>query len=368
MIRRPGLGLVALLWFAALGASASAAGGPGGRVVLVAAEQGAGALADEVMARTRGELRAARFVVELATAPSAVSGRMAVEREARRSGAVAALAVFFVGNTAEIWVANAAEGRTTVQTFALEDAPPARRAAILAAKAVDLLKATLAELPAGGEPPPVAEKPAPPPPMEPPPSEPPPAASTTIVRGRSPLAPPSIEEELPDAWRGFALGAGGGWLRAGDRGTFAPAVSVALHGAIWAGRLTVSGLGTASTWSAAAGSARVSSELAVAELLACGRYRLRYLRWCAALGGGAQRLSVDGTGTAGFEGVSPRVWSGVASAGAGAVLDLGRHILATLDARAVGSWPDTHVRIDGQSVAHVGAFGAWVSAGVGAYF
>ena len=82
----------------------------------------------------------------------------------------------------------------------------------------------------------------------------------------------------------------------------------------------------------------------------------------------SDRLSVDGTGATGFEGVTSRVWSGVMSAGAGAVLDLGRHILATLDARAVGSWPDTTVRIDGQPVAHVASLGVWVGAGVGAYF
>src|SRR5580698_1688616 len=118
---------------------------PARRVVLVI--PGAiGPVATEALTRVRGELQAARFEVITEVVAADVDRRAAVEREVRRGNARAAFGIFFGGGSAEIWVTDAATGRSAVQTLPLDAASPERRAAVLAVKAVDLLKATLAEI------------------------------------------------------------------------------------------------------------------------------------------------------------------------------------------------------------------------------
>ncbi|MES1209613.1 MAG: hypothetical protein ABUS79_27055, partial [Pseudomonadota bacterium] len=60
------------------------------------------------------------------------------------------------------------------------------------------------------------------------------------------------------------------------------------------------------------------------------------------------------------------VWAGVAAAGASFAWMPGRWLVVALDARAVGAWPSTKVRIDGVTVAELGGPGVWLTAGVGA--
>ena len=206
------------------------------RVVLVVPEA-PGAVATEALARVRGELGAARFEVETDTSPTTSIGARRSSGRSGKADARAAFGIFFGSGVAEIWVSDSVSGRTVVQTLPLSTAAPERRAAVLAVKAVDLLKATLAEVwvasPTAPAPTPAAP-PAPTPtvaspassPSAPPPSLPPPSPAPQVdltetaarpsrwwsemtpgARAQPPAAPPG---------RGVDLAAGIGWIGAGS--------------------------------------------------------------------------------------------------------------------------------------------------------
>jgi hypothetical protein len=258
-------------------------------------------------------------------------------------GVVAAMGVFFDGGDPEVWVADARSGRTTVELL-IDPVGGERRANALAVKAVDLLRAVLAEIPTGQR-------------HEP---------SAIVVGPSQPVADHSVV--LPAAQPAEStLLAGVGWLRAGSAGTLAPALSLAVVREHLGARLAVGGLGSSIDRGAVAGSARVREELALFELLACWRTG-RAMRACATAGGGVELLRVTGTGAsaAAFAGTSSTLWSGVAAAGASLAWTPGRWLGVGVDARAVGAWPSTKVRVDGLTVAEVGGPGVWLTAGVGA--
>ena len=329
----------AALLIALLGAGAHADGER--QVALAVRGVPAQPMAAEVLARIRGELRAARFDVVLTT-PGPDAPRQVVETEARRPGVAAAMGIFFDAAEPEIWVADARSGRTTVEPL-MDPAGGEQRPGVLAAKAVDLLRAVLADVPVG-------ERPAPP--------APPPVAPVAI----SVSAPPQIP---PPAYRDWILMAGAGWFRAGGAQTIAPALSLAWLGTHVGGRLVVTGFGTSTGRSRLAGSARVGQELALAELLGCWRPR-GSLRACLALGAGGERLTVQGTGMAGFEGSDQTLWSGVGTAGGSLIWTPRRWLAVGADARAVAALPSTAVRIAGESVVRAGGAGVALTAGVGA--
>jgi hypothetical protein len=311
------------------------------RVVLLIRGTPPDAAGAEVVARIRGELRAARFEVQPAAQPDAGTARQVVEREAQGAGVVAAMGVFFDTGEPEVWVADARSGRTAVEPL-VEPAGGERRASALAVKAVDLLRAVLADIP-------IAQRPE--------------APRVATVPSRPAGAAPArfVEARAADSiWL-----AGAGWLRAGGAGTFAPALSVAVARDHLGARLAVSGLGSSMEMTGQGGRAQVAQDLAVFELLACWRPR-RSLRACGAAGGGVELLRVAGTGAPGFVGTRSTLWAGAAAAGASLAWTPGRWLAVGVDARAVGSWPSTNVRIDGATVAQVGGPGVWLTAGVGA--
>jgi len=331
----------AALLVALLGAGAHADGER--RIALVVQGVPADATAAEVLARIRGELRAARFDVALAP-PGEGAPRQMVETEARRPGVAAAMGIFFDGAEPEVWVADARSGRTTVQPL-MDPAGGEPRPGVLAAKAVDLLRAILAELPS-------RERPAPPAPVTPVPP--------VLVAAPAPSPPPASR-------RGILL-VGGAWLRAGGVGTFAPSLSWAWLGASTrlGGRLVASGFGTSTEKTGDGGSVRVGQDFVLAEILACWRPG-GSLRACLAAGAGGEVLTVRGTGaSSAFEGSNHTLWSGVAAAGGSLIWTPRRWLALGADARAVGAWPSTAVRIQEVSVVRAGGPGVALTAGVGA--
>ncbi|HSS39609.1 MAG TPA: hypothetical protein VLT58_12650, partial [Polyangia bacterium] len=157
-----------------------------------------------------------------------------------------------------------------------------------------------------------------------------------------------------------------GWLRAGNAGTLAPALSLAVTRDHLGARLAVSGLGSSPERTAPAGSARMAQDVALLELLACWRLR-RVVRTCGTAGGGLELLRVTGAaGGSGFSGTRNTLWAGAAAAGVSLAWTPGRWLVFAVDARAVGAWPSTKVRVDGVTVAEVGGPGLWLTAGVGA--
>ncbi|HVZ89158.1 MAG TPA: hypothetical protein VHG72_19475 [Polyangia bacterium] len=360
--RRAGM----ILLLGVLLSAAVARAEPGRRVVLVVPEA-LGSLGTQVLARVRGELQAARFEVETQTVPADVDRRATVERALRKADARVAFGIFFGGGSAEIWVSDSLTGRSVVQTLPLGAAPPERRATVAAVKAVDLLKATLAEvwIPAPAPPPPApapaappartppeTEAPAPPPPEAPlpPPEvrvEPTPAPMTSVERPALPV----VERPAPPLGRRLDIAAGAAWIGAGSVNTWSPLIALTGFRGHWGGHLTVTGFGSSSEVDDTAGTARLAYTLALAEVAVrqpIGRFEIM-----ASAGAGATRLSVQGSAGVGYNAHSGDVWSAVAGGGIGAALVVWRLTLA-VDARLLASGTSTAVRIAGDEIVQVG--------------
>ena len=330
-----------------------------GRRVLLVTTDPAGEIAPVVVSRLRGELRAARFDMDVATVAADAPRRSIVEELAARGGVTAALGIFVSGDRVEMWAADAAAGRTLMQNLPLDPGATDRRATIVAVKAVDLLKATLAEIwsaPAAAldAAPPQGELPAPAP-----------APEATAVAP----APPVDEDELATPAR-LMIAVGAGWLQAGAASGWAPtaAIAAAIGAGRFAARLTVSALGaSADVIRPAVGSAQLTQQLGLAELVLRSGVWHR-LRGVLALGAGAHHLSVAGRGAPGFAGVDSSIWSLATTLGVGVTLDLSPHLMLTLDARAIENLPATDVHIDGAPAAHVGRPIVWLALAAGVKF
>ena len=333
----------------------------GRRVLLVTPEPG-GDIAPAVVTRLRGELRAARFEMDVATIAADAPRRASVEEMAMRDGTTAALGIFFGAGRVEMWATDASAGRTLMQNIPLDAGASDRRAAIVAVKAVDLLKATLAEIWTAT----ATATPAPAPPTP---------EATISAAPTPPPAPAAIAVENPPESAStnsngrFWIAAGGGWLAAGSVAGWAPllALSAALGGGGLAARLTVSAFGQTPTVATTAGSALLAQQIGLAELLLSSRAWHR-LRGALAIGIGPHHLSIDGRGAAGFTGVNYSLWSTATTAGAGGALDVLPQLVLALDVRAVENWPATAVNINGAQVARFGRPTVWVALAAGVRF
>ncbi len=361
-VRSGPLGL--LLALALIPATGHAAGPPdasstspyrGRRVLLVTPEPG-GDIAPAVLTRLRGELRAARFEMDVATIAADAPRRATVEEMATREGTSAALGIFFGSGRVEMWASDASAGRTLMENLPLDAGAPDRRATIVAVKAVDLLKATLAEI--WSAPPPVSE------PLTPEPVivAPPPPPVTVVIDH-------PVDDAATRRADRFSLSAGGGWLQAGSVSGWAPviAISTALGGSGLAARLTLSALGSSTDVTKLEGSAQLTQQIAMAELLLWSRAWHR-LRAALAIGAGAHHLSIDGQGAPGFVSRNQSVWSTATGAGASVAWNLHPNLMLALDARAVENWPATTVNLHGAQIARVGRPIIWVALAAGVRF
>lgn len=378
--RVAGLAAALLVWLAFQGRGRAESAR---RVVLVVPEA-PGAVATQALARVRGELQAARFEVETQVVPNNVDRRASIERALRDADARAAFGIFFGSGVAEIWVSDSLYGRTVVQTLPLGAAAPERRAAVLAVKAVDLLKATLAEvwIPA----PPTPAEPASPPPPNPPPRESrpspepappppslaleppttPPAEATTepaeVVR-RSPKPP-----ELSAPRRSeVQIAAGGAWLGTPGAGIgWAPMLTLGWFRRWFGARLAASAFGTTTAFGAAniGGSARASNAVGIAEVVARQSFGAVF-SVNAAAGAGAYRFAVEGIANPTYTASTAVVYSAVAGGGVGAAVAVGP-VFVALDARLLGTLVTKTVVVDQREVGHAGRPLSWLGASVGA--
>ncbi len=355
-----------LLALALIPAAGHAAGPPdappttasGGRRVLLVTPEPGGDIAPAVLTRLRGELRAARFEMDVATIAADAPRRATVEEMATHEGTSAALGIFFGGGRVEMWASDASAGRTLMQNLPLDQGTPDRRAAIVAVKAVDLLKATLAEIWSAPPPSNITSEPPPPEPVV---SAPPPPPVAVVVE--------HPEDDAAGGADRFSLSAGAGWLQAGSVSGWAPviAIATALGGSGLAARLTISAFGSSTDIAKTAGSAQLTQELALAELLLWSRAWHR-LRAALAIGAGAHHLSIEGQGAPGFASGNQSLWSTATGAGVSVALNLHPRLMLALDARAVENWPATTVNIDRAQIARVGRPIIWVALAAGVRF
>jgi hypothetical protein len=308
----------------------------------------------EAMARVKGELAAAGF--EVAVVPlSGDDALHALESAGRERNAVAAFAIFvkpFEGGTtvAEIWVSDRIRQKVVIQNAVLHETDRGRGSEILAVRAVEVLKANLADLWTQS---PVAASP---------PDVPPPA------REPRPAAPAQGDAERPG--HAFASGLGAG-LGAGFVEGFAgsgPAWSpeaMASYG--WAHglsvRATFAGLGPAVTFSASNGSADVERQLALLEAVKTWWPRAVVVPFVMA-GSGAQHVRVAGAADAPYQGHTSSGWSLLTEVGAGIAVPLVSTLSAVVQIRGLAAWPSTVVQIAGAEVGRVGGPSLLADAGL----
>jgi hypothetical protein len=341
---------------AALAAAGARADEGDRRVVLIVANIPR-AKVDEIETRVRGELQAAGFELAETYGPAGPTWRSSVEAAARSSG-LPTIGIADFDDLVEIEICRVERGTPAVigQRLSLASVPRPRRAAVLAVMAVDLLRTTRATPPAPVAPapnPPAISAPATQPPETPVVSA--PAASAVAVR---PAPPPRPLPHRP------TVTLGGGWLGAGAASGFIPFASATVLGRRLGGRATVGAWGVTPEVSADAGRAHLGHALALGELVVAVPLG-RSVDLLASAGGGAWRLSVDGTGAAGFRGNSTASWSAVGGAGAGLAWAISPRLALAIDGRVLAATTATTVRIGGDEVARAGRPLAWITAGLG---
>jgi hypothetical protein len=129
----------------------------------------------------------------------------------------------------------------------------------------------------------------------------------------------------------------------------------------------MSALGSSTGITRSEGSAQLTQQLMMAELLLWSRAWHR-LRAALAIGAGAHHLSIDGQAAQGFLSGNQGVWSTATGAGASVGWNLHPNLMLAFDARAVENWPATTVNINGTQIARVGRPIVWVALAAGVRF
>jgi hypothetical protein len=291
----------------------------------------------EATARVEGELGAAGFHVEV-VAPKGDDARQELETAGSALQAIAAFAIVVRPsgghNVAEIWVSDRLKQTTVIQRAELTGTDHPRESEILAVRAVELLKAGLAELwiqPASSLP----------------------TAPSVPRPAENPSVPSRVE--TPSAARrpayaaGPGVGVGVGLLDGFVGGAPAVWAPVLLISYGWetgfALQLDVHGLGPTLVLRSPVGTARVEEQFGTLDVV-----KTWWPRWpvvpFARAGVGAQHVHVSGEATSpSYEGTTVDYWSPLTSVGLGAAVPVYSTISVVMQARAVVAWPPTEVRI-----------------------
>ena len=303
----------------------------------------------EAMARVNGELKAAGF--EVAVVPSGGDdARRELESAAHDHNAIAAFAIFVRStergtSVAEIWVSDRIRQKLVIQDAVLHDTDRGRGSEILAVRAVELLKASLADFWTS------APAPAPAPSVEPQ------AQATARDSARPPRRPFAS---------GFGVGVGVGVVESfgAMRETWSPDAT-ASYG--WPSgfslRATFVGLGPAVALSATRGSASVGQQLALLEAVKTWWPGAAIVPFVTA-GAGAQHVRVVGAGDSPYQGHTWDGWSLALAAGVGLALPLVSSLSFVAQARGVAAWPSAAVDVAGTEVGRVGGPALLADAGL----
>ncbi|HTB78548.1 MAG TPA: hypothetical protein VK762_35130 [Polyangiaceae bacterium] len=305
----------------------------------------------EAMARVNGELKAAGF--EVAVVPfRGDDAKKDLESAAREMNAIAAFAIFVRpfeegATVAEIWVSDRTRQKLVIQNAVLHETDRGRGSEILAVRAVELLKASLADfwMPASAPPVPPPAPPQPSPPAaERPPTRAPFAGGLGAGLGIGVAASCCSVARTPPSWSPDAT-ASYGWPHGlGLRATFA-------------------GLGPDATFSATDGSAKVGEQFAILEVVKAW-WPTSALVPFAAVGSGAQHVHVVGSGNAPYQGHTLDRWSVLTTIGVGIAIPLLSTVSLVAQARGLASWSPTVVDVAGVEVGRAGAPSVRVDAGL----
>jgi hypothetical protein len=287
------------------------------------------------LARIKGELIAAGFDVTLLPQQEELPSRNLVETAASDLRPLAVFAIFHdrsrpgTSSTAEIWVSDRLVDRTSVERMRLNSDEPERGATILAVRAVELLKASLAEFWTVPERP----RPPPPPPVE---NRPLPAKPLPVVRA------PALNEGVSAH---AALGVLHSFGEIGPVWTPLLQLSYGTANGI-GGRLTFGGFGSNATLAAPEGRAQVQQQFGTLEGFIMSRLSAP-VQFFGTAGLGAYHLSVDGTGIFPYRArPTAQAWSLLAGGGIGIAAEVYPNVALNLEGRALWALPPAVVQFD----------------------
>jgi hypothetical protein len=305
----------------------------------------------EAMARVNGELKAAGFDVE-GVAFSGDEAKRDLENAGRELKPVAAFAIFVRpfeagASVAEIWVCDRIRQKIIIQNAVLHDTDRGRGSEILAVRAVELLKASLADFWSPTPPRPHVDEAKPPEPST------------------APAAPEHEAKARTAFGAGLGAGLGAGVAESVDgAATWSPDATVSYGWPSGLGvRATFIGLGPAATFSAANGSANVEQQTAVIEAVKAWWPRSALVPFVTA-GAGAQRCHVVGAGSSPYQGHTLDSWSVLTAVGAGIAIPLVSTLSLVAQARGLAAWSPTVVEVAGVDAGRVGAPSVRVDAGL----
>jgi hypothetical protein len=297
----------------------------------------------EAATRLRAELQGAGFeVVEVERAPG--DPRSEVEDAAPDASSFATIAISRADNGAfaDVWISDRLTGKTVVRRLEVGAGPSAT--AVLAIRALELLRASLLEIAATT-----------------PPSEPPMSAPNDVVKWVAPALPPAPASPI---LQGAALGVGALALH-GLRGiglAVGPTVNFSHGAGPWFLRVMLAGPLIGPELRAAAGSSTIRQELGALALgWASDPKPLGGFAW---VGAGGFDLHTNGSAVAPYRGISGNVASFLCAAGLGGLARIGPRVAVTAELIAAFLDPQPVVVIAGNDAGSAGTPSVGASLGV----
>ena len=288
----------------------------------------------EAILRIKSELLAGGFQVAVADSDGAEADpRALMERAGRAQSPSATIAIDGDLNkgTAELWVVDRISNMTMIRRLEVQASPDQPISEVLAIRVQELLRASLVEL--------------------------------GVEEDRPPAAPPlqihrpvkaAVGSSMAPWTFGLELGAStfGGWGGIGP--TMAPVarLRMSMDERFWV-RLTALGLGTRPRVGTNTRSASVSQNLLLLECAAWLRPR-RLVRPLLSLGVGAERVAVEGTASAPYQGERNARWFAAADVGAGIALRLRANWEVQLEVHALFAAPRPAIRFFDVEAARAG--------------
>jgi hypothetical protein len=292
------------------------------------------AVVSEAITRIRGELVADGFEVLVVDAPPDADPASMLARADQQADAAATLSLFLQADAkaAELWVVDRLTNKTVVRRVEIAPSPNGSGPEVLARRSVELLRASLLEILVDAQ-----EKP----------------RTSSAPRAHASRWAEQALEPRSSSW-GVEAGA---QVLAGFGGVGAAVMPVGrvrfALGEQLVARLTLAGLGTRPRVEAAGGTATVSQELGLLELVG-GIAPLSWLRSSISLGAGAYHVGVDGSATPPYASLSGDSFSFAADTGVALALSLSSSLALSLEGHAILVTPYPVIRFLEVDVAEIG--------------
>jgi hypothetical protein len=314
----------------------------------------------EAIHRVAGELVAAGFEVAFLDASPERDARAQLAAAAERLDPVATFAIFPLreGGAAEVWLTDRTSGKTVIQRIETRSISPSHVSAVLAVRAVEVLRASFLDLRPKRESETPAEQ------SSPPQRDVPPSSGTSPLTRNGVGKTPSERSSL----QSLAASVGVAFLH-GFQGIGAGVLPVAKFSygmGAWAGRLSFAGLGPSVRVDGAVGSALIHQELVSAELLAVF-VNHRFFAMFGSMGGGIYHFRLAGEGATPYYGKEGDLTTPVFTAGVGAEARLGPHFSMILDVTALFPRTTAVIRFMDAEVASAGRPSLLAAVGVVAF-